>query len=274
MNDKYLLQPLFPEGLFLELEDVSHTGNTLTLSLSSTRDEGTCPTCAQGSSRIHSHYQRTLKDLPCLGHSVTLKLGVRRFRCNTLRCPKRTFAERFYLLAEPYSRITDRLRETLEGVVLMVGGEPGARLLRRLRVTTSADRLLRAAHALDVPSTSPPAALGVDDFAFCRGRSYGTVIVDLATGRAVDLLPDRQADTVASWLQSHANIEIVARDRSREYASGITKGAPKARQVLDRWHVLKNLREAVEHDSFTQAARHRKTVRARSGRFSTGMSLW
>ena len=130
----------------------------------------------------------------------------------------------------------------------MVGGEPGARLLRRLAITTSPDRLLRAAHALDVPSTSPPAALGVDDFAFCRGRSYGTVIVDLATGRAVDLLPDRQADTVASWLQSHANVEVVARDRSREYASGITKGAPQAKQVLDRWHVLKNLREAVEHE--------------------------
>ena len=130
----------------------------------------------------------------------------------------------------------------------MVGGAPGARLLRRLAVTTSRERLLRAAHATEVPSASCPAALGIDDFAFCRGRTYGTVIVDLSTGRAIDLLPDRQADTVAAWLQSRANVSVVARDRSREYACGITKGAPQAKQVLDRWHVLKNLREAVEHD--------------------------
>ena len=234
MNDKHLLQHFFPPQPSLKLEDVSHTENTLTLSLSSTRNEGACPTCVQSSSRIHSHYQRTLKDLPCLGHSVTLKLGVRRFRCDTRDCPKRTFAERFCPLAEPYGRVTDRLETVIEGVVLMVGGAPGARLLRRLGVTTSRERLLRAAHALDVPTPACPAASGVDDFAFCRGRLYGTVIVDLTTGRAVDLLPDRQTDTVASWLQSHPNTEIVARDRSREYAAGITKGAPQARQVLDR----------------------------------------
>ena len=224
------------------------TEDNLTLTLSSTRSNATCPNCGQNSSRIHSHYGRMLKDLPCLGHSVTLRLGVRRFRCDTPHCPKLTFAERFCALAEPYSRVTDRLKMAFEHVVLMLGGAPGARLLRRLAVTTSRERLLRAARAVNLPDTACPTAIGIDDFAFCRGRNYGTVIVDLATGRAVDLLADRQTDTVAAWLQAHANISVVARDRSREYASGINKGAPQASQVLDRWHVLKNLREAVEYD--------------------------
>lgn len=248
MSTEYLFQQLFPTQLALDFEDVLCTEDNLTVTLSSIRSNATCLNCGQNSSRVHSHYERTLKDLPCLGHSVTLRLGVRRFRCDTPHCPKLTFAERFCTLAEPYSRVTDRLKTAFEDVVLMLGGAPGARLLRRLAVTTSRERLLRAARALEVPNTNCPAALGIDDFAFCRGRSYGTVIVDLATGRAVDLLPDRQADTVAAWLQAHTNISVVARDRSRAYASGIHKGAPQAKQVLDRWHVLKNLREAVEHD--------------------------
>ena len=248
MNTEHLLQQLFPAQLALDFEDALHIDGILTLTLSSSGSTSTCPTCDQDSFRIHSHYERTLKDLPCLGQRVILRLGVRRFRCDTLHCPKRTFAERFCALVEPYSRVTSRLRNILERVVLVVGGEPGARLLRHLAVTTSPDRLLRAAHALEVPATVCPTALGIDDFAFCRGRNYGTVIVDLATGRAVDLLADRQTDTVAAWLQAHANISVVARDRSREYASGVSKGAPQAKQVLDRWHVLKNLREAIEHD--------------------------
>lgn len=233
MNTERLLQQLFPAQLALDFEDALHVEGILTLTLSSSCSTSTCPACGQDSFRVHSHYERTLKDLPCLGQRVILRLGVRRFCCDTPHCPKLTFAERFCDLVEPYSRVTSRLRNILEWVVLAVGGEPGARLLRHLAVTTSPDRLLRAAHALEVPTTVCPNALGIDDFAFCRGRNYGAVIVDLATGRAIDLLPDRQTDTVAAWLQAHANISVVARDRSREYASGIYKGAPQARQVLE-----------------------------------------
>ena len=87
--------------------------------------------------------------------------------------------------------------------------------------------------------------LALDDFALCRGRVYGSILVDGETHHVVDLLPHRTAETVRTWLQCHPGVEIVTRDRSTEYARGVSEGAPDVIQVADRWHVLHNLREAV-----------------------------
>ena len=121
----------------------------------------------------------------------------------------------------------------------------GARLLPRLRMATSADTPLRLVRALPLPVAPTSSALGVDDWAFKRGRTYGTLLVDLNTRRAVDLLPDRRADTLAEWLRPHRRIRVVARDRFTEFERGVAMGAPRAIQVADRWHLLqKHSRDA------------------------------
>ena len=88
--------------------------------------------------------------------------------------------------------------------------------------------------------------MGIDDWAWRKGQRYGTIVVDLERSDVIDLLPDRDADTVAAWLKAHPGIEVVSRDRSAAYAEAATEGASQAEQVADRWHLLKNLREAVE----------------------------
>src|SRR5947199_73620 len=103
-----------------------------------------------------------------------------------------------------------------------------------------------AAMALPTEKVGLVKQLGVDDFAFRRGRNYGTVLVDLVRHRVIDLLPDRKAETAKAWMQAHPEIDLVSRDRGGDYASAASQGAPQATQSADRFHLVKNLTEAVQ----------------------------
>jgi len=110
-------------------------------------------------------------------------------------------------------------------------------------MAASGDTILRLVRRLPLPRRPTPRVLGVDDWAIRKGRIYGTVLVDLERRRVVDLLSDRSAATLAAWLRRRRGIQVIARDRSSEYARGIALGAPQAVQVADRWHLLSNARQ-------------------------------
>lgn len=121
-------------------------------------------------------------------------------------------------------------------------------MLGSLKLSVSPDKLLSSVDKLKLPEKKCPDRIGIDDFALRKGTSYGTIIVDLEQGKLIELLASRDIGVVVDWLLQPPHIKLVARDRSKEYALAISKGAPQAVQVMDRWHVLKNLREATEKD--------------------------
>src|SRR5207302_521086 len=125
-------------------------------------------------------------------------------------------------------------------------GRLGARLASRLGILTSWMTIVRRVMALPTEPAEQVQCLGVDDFSFLRGRTFGTVLVDLDTHQVIDLLPDRQTETATTWMAAHPEITHVSRDRGSEYASAASAGAPQAIQVADRFHVAKNLSEAVQ----------------------------
>ena len=211
-----------------------------------TRPGGRCPDCGRASRAVHSRYRRRPADLPSLGRAVGVELGVRRFYCRNAACARRTFAERLPELLGPRARRTRRLAEAQGRVGVALGGEAGARLLGHLAMPASADTVLRLVRGLPPPEPEPPRVVGVDDWAVRKGRTYGTIVVDLERRRTLDLLPDRTATTLAAWLRHRPTIEVIARDRSTEYGRGAATGAPKATQVADRWHLLANVRQMVE----------------------------
>ena len=158
-----------------------------------------------------------------------------------MACDRRIFTERFSRDAiEAHARRTSRLNTLVHAIALVLGGRPGERLAERLAMPVSADTLLRLLRRRAAPTPSTVRVVGIDDFAWLKGQRYGTIVCDLERRRTIDLLPDREGATVANWLADHPGIEIVCRDRGAGYREGAEKGAPRALQIADRWHLLEN----------------------------------
>ena len=237
---------LLPPTRGIRLTAVTIQDASVQVQLMAVAPTAVCPDCTMPSSSIHSRYQRRLADLPWGSLAIHLQLTVRKFVCRQLTCPRRIFTERLPDLIATYARKTHRLITALRAIGLALGGNAGARLAARLRLPVSAATLLRLVRGAPLPPTPALEAVGVDEWAWRRGHRYGTILVDLASHRVVDLLPDRSAASVAAWLGQHPTITTVCRDRSELYADGIRRGAPEAVHVVDRFHLVHNLRQALE----------------------------
>lgn len=209
-----------PDELQLETLTLDVQQQQVILAVTSRQVTPSCPRCQVQSGRVHSQYQRTVMDLPWAGIRVCLHLGVWKCFCHNPVRTQRIFSERLPRLVASWARRTQRLAEQQRAIGLALGGAAGHRLSGCLDCPASRDTFLRLVRATPTAETPMPRYIGVDDWALCKGHTYGSIVIDLERSVVLDVLPDRTAETFARWLQEHPGVEVISRDRGGGYADG------------------------------------------------------
>jgi len=209
---------------------------------------GVCPDCGLHSRRRHGWRRRRLQDYPAHGDEVTVDLAICRWRCQAPTCPRRTFSDQIAAIACPFARRTSRVGEIVSLLGHATGGRPAERLLHRLGLGVSDDTVLRHLKKRAQDTAEPPRVIGIDDWSWRKSQTYGTTIVDLKRRVVIDILEDRDVGTCTNWLKRHPEVEVISRGRCGLYAQAARQGAPQAKQVADRFHIVQNLRQAIEEE--------------------------
>jgi transposase len=219
-----------------------------------------CPRCGTLTKRVHAYHRRRLADMPVAGRGLVLDLRIRRLVCRNADCPTYTFREQVPGLTARWARRTLRLTQLTGRIAVVLAGRAGAAVLGMFGVTLSRSTLLRTLMALPVQTGRTPKVLSVDDVALRRGQRYATMVIDAVTHQRVDVLPDRTAATLTTWLREHPGVKIAYRDGSATFAEAIRQGAPAAVQVSDGWHLWRGLAKAVEKTVVSHSDCWRPTV--------------
>ncbi|HBA3030330.1 TPA: ISL3 family transposase [Escherichia coli] len=254
---KTLLQ--LPCGWRCSRQIISSDG--ITLHLHGKRKTAQCPECFKRSDSVHSCRRRRIQHLPCSGQTLWLVFSVRHWYCRNPACSRKIFAESLAPFAGSHQQSSQALQNLQRQLGLIAGGEAGKRAATAAGLRCSADTLLR--RVINTPETKQSGAphVGIDEWAWHRGHCCGMLIVNLDTHRPLVLLPGRDQRTLATWFRKYPEIQVVSRDRSGVYATAAREGAPQARQVADRWHLLKNIGDEPERMMYRHMPLIRLVVR-------------
>lgn len=248
-----------PDPEAITLQAIKICSGFVTFQVQTTAKQAHCTKCAAPSDRTHSWYYRTIQDLSWQGNPVRFELTLRKFFCDNPDCERRIFAQSLPKIARRYQRKTARLENVLLQILWKVGASDAFFVAKLLGLIISDDAMLYQFKKAPEPgcSQTSPEEIGIDDFAFRKGQTYGTIIINLQTRTPMDLLPDREKATVEKWLRDHPGAKVVSRDRSAVYAQAIREGAPEAVHVADRFHLIKNLMETL----LEQISKESKAIR-------------
>ena len=246
-NNTLCLDKFYPEK-DLMITDIDQQSDKIIIQMKSTSSSCKCPKCNHITQKYHGTYTRKVQDLPILGKSVQLEICSHEYACLNDECEVISISETFDGFLNNYSRMTERCVDFICTLALETSCEGCARVCRTLGIKTSGDTvirlLLKRYESLPQPEVSD--VIGVDDFAYKKRHTYGTIIVNEKTHEPITLLNGRNGDTLREWLKNNKNVKVVTRDRASAYAKVISEELPDAMQVADRFHLHQNLLETIK----------------------------
>lgn len=239
------MQEFYPEELKIAVVDQGES--EISLKMYSYTKSCKCPKCGVESTHKHGTYKRKVQDLPILGKCTYLFVNAFEYQCDNPECNVTTFAESIDGFLSHFGRMTERLAEFVCGLALETSCESCACILNKINVKISGDtviRLLTRRYAAQ-PASECGNMVGIDDFAFKKRHTYGTVIVDGATHKPVAVLNGRDGVSLKEWLEQNKHVTAVTRDRASAYAKAVEEVLPDCMQIADRFHLHQNLMDAV-----------------------------
>jgi len=244
-NENIVWKYFFPS--YLKIANIHSSPSLIHIQMVSETKSAVCPTCGKRSKKVHSTHLRNAQDLPVLDHGVVLNILAKRYFCSNIDCTETVFMEQYDQFMGRYSRYTNRCKDFITRLALATDAETASKILKSLHIKASGDSLLRYVRSMgDALYLPRVTGIGVDDWAYRKRHTYGTVIVDLATHQPLELLESRDGKAFKTWLQEHPEITLVARDRASAYASAVDEVLPDAIQIADRFHISKNLLDALK----------------------------
>ncbi len=239
------LSQFYPANL--EIQSVKEDEKNILIIMHSKTRSCNCPKCKQETSSLHATHHRKVQDLPILGKRVMLDINLYEFNCVNPDCVMISFTETLECFLNHYSYMTERLVALMMTIALETSCESCARILKSMNIKTSGDTVIRTLIKRYEKQPTPEcgSAIGIDDFAFKKRHTYGTIIVDEATHKPVAVLDGRDGASLKKWLRKNKQVKTVTRDRASAYAKAVEEILPDCMQIADRFHLHQNLMEAV-----------------------------
>lgn len=245
-DDKISLSALYPDSCLL-IESADVLSDAVHIYARCSSNTGVCPYCGCTSDKVHSSYMRIVLDLPILGRQTILHLHMRKFFCHNDECSHKTFAEQPGIEIFRYRRRSRRCEVLVSKHALSSSSGVASGNLRLIGIPLSRSTVLRDTHRIPLPMYPDVEQIGVDDWAFRKGMTYGSVIVNLRTGMVIDLLGDREKETFREWLDRHMKVLLVSRDRSSDYSAAVASTGRFIAEVADHFHLVKNISDVLTH---------------------------
>lgn len=239
------LSQFYPENL--AIQSICDNDDVINITLRSTTKKCICSKCKTETSQLHATHHRKVQDLPIYGKRVMLDINLYEFDCTNPECSVTSFTETFEEFLNNYSTMTERLVVLMITLALETSCEGCARILKSMNVKISGDTVIRTLIKRYETQKSPVCGsfVGIDDFAYKKRHTYGTVIVDGETHHPVAVLDGRNGETLKEWLKKNKQVKTVTRDRASAYAQAVEEILPECMQIADRFHLHQNLMDAV-----------------------------